>query len=57
MLETHLGAPLFDRCHRAIRLDDRGRKHHNDTSRILDDIRAHRTPAPTSAPLPIGRHG
>ena len=40
MLEAHLGAPLFDRYHRAVRLNDRGRKYHPDIARILDDIRA-----------------
>ena len=40
MLESHLGAPLFDRYHRAVRLNDRGRKYHADIVRILDDIRA-----------------
>ena len=56
MLETHLGAPRLDRCHRAIRLDNRGRKHHADIACILDDVRAcashsgaHIRPAPESA--------
>ena len=38
MLESHLGAPLFDRYHRVVRLNDRGRKYHADIERILDEI-------------------
>ena len=39
VLEAHLRAPVFDRQHRGIRLNDRGRKFHADVERILGDIR------------------
>lgn len=38
VLEAHIGAPLFDRYHRAVRLNDRGRKYHADVERILGDL-------------------
>ena len=37
-LEAHLRAPLFHRRHRAVRLNDRGRRYHADVQRILYDI-------------------
>ena len=39
MLETHLRAPLFDRFHRGVHLNRRGRRYHADIARILADIR------------------
>ena len=38
MLEAHLGAPVFDRHHRAVSLNGRGRKYHADVRRALNDI-------------------
>ena len=38
-LEEHLRAPLFDRFHRGVRLNRRGRRYHADIARILADIR------------------
>ena len=40
MLEHHLRAPLFDRFHRGVRLNERGRRYHADIERILDDLHA-----------------
>ena len=41
MLERHLGAPLFNRRQRSVRLNRRGRAYHEAIRRILRDI--HRT--------------
>ena len=38
MLEDHVGAPLFRRFHHAVRLNQRGRRYHDDVQRILADI-------------------
>ena len=40
MLEHHLRAPLFDRFHRGVRLNERRRRYHADIERILDDLHA-----------------
>ena len=40
MLEIHLRAPLFDRFHRGVRLNERGRRYHADIQRILDHLHA-----------------
>ena len=40
MLEHHLRAPLFDRFHRGVRLNERGRRYHADIERILGDLHA-----------------
>ena len=39
MLEDHLRAPLFERFHRGVRLNARGRRLHTNIARILGDIR------------------
>ena len=38
MLEKHLGAPLFSRRHRSVRLNLRGRSYFEAVQRILFDI-------------------
>ena len=40
MLERHLRAPLFERFHRGVRLNRRGRRYHADIERILDHLHA-----------------
>ena len=40
MLEHHLRAPLFDRFHRGVRLNERGRRYHADIERILGRLHA-----------------
>ena len=39
MLESHLGAALFERRHRGVRLNARGRAYYEEIRRILTDIR------------------
>ncbi len=39
MVETHIRAELFDRRHRGVRLNDRGRAYLADVQRILGDLR------------------
>ena len=39
MLESHLGAALFVRRHRGVRLNRRGRAYYEEVRRILLDIR------------------
>ena len=39
MLETHLGAELFERGRRSVRLNRRGRAYYEEVRRILLDIR------------------
>ena len=39
MLKADLCAPLFDRQHRRVRLNSRGRKYYADFQRALNDIR------------------
>ena len=39
MLESHLGAELFTRRHRGVRLNRRGRAYQEEVRRILLDIR------------------
>ena len=39
MLEKHLGAALFERGRRSVRLNRRGRAYYEEVRRILQDIR------------------
>ena len=39
MLERHLGADLFERGRRSVRLNRRGRAYYEEVQRILQDIR------------------
>ena len=38
LIEDHLRAPLFERRHQGVRLNERGRRYHADVRRILGDI-------------------
>ena len=38
MLEKHLGAPLFERRPRGVRLTLRGLRYHDDIRRILEEL-------------------
>ena len=40
ILEDHLGAELFQRRHRGVRLNRRGRAYHQEVRRILLDLQA-----------------
>ena len=39
MLEKHLGAPLFSRRQKTVRLNRRGRAYAGEIRRILEDVR------------------